>query len=122
MIKGLGTDIVEIERIIAIKDKYQFFYKRILTPEEQHNYLIKQKISFLAGRFSAKEACVKALGTGIGKISWQMIEVYNNEMGAPSIRLLNEANEYFIEQGGGKLHLSISHEKKYAIATVIWEQ
>ena len=80
MIVGIGTDIVKISRIKEAYDLYENrFAKKILCPAELNIFQEKQKsISYLAKRFAAKEAASKALGTGIGLISWQDIEIKNN--------------------------------------------
>lgn len=116
MITGVGIDIVELKRIKVAKDRHSNFIKRILTEKEQHLYINlseKRKDEFLAGRFSAKEAFAKATGTGIGKqLSWQDIEVIPDINGKPIIQT---------EQNYGKVHLSISHSKEYAVSNVIIE-
>ncbi len=108
MIRGIGVDIVDLDRIVIDND----FYKKILTEREQKIFISLSEIrkkEFLGGRFAAKEAYAKALKTGIGLTGFHSIEVLNDENGAPFI---NEKN----------VHVSISHEKKYAIAYVIIEE
>src|SRR5699024_10874638 len=90
MIHGLGIGLVEIERIKQVdKKKGSRFVDRVLTHKEaeiwhglDHDY---RKMEFLAGRFAAKEAFSKAVGTGIGKLSFQDIEIINDAKGAPVI-------------------------------------
>ena len=115
MIKGIGIDIVELSRIEKISEKQPNFIKRILTETEQNRYhelSEKRKIEFLAGRFSAKEAFVKACGTGISK-EWSFtdIEVLNNDRGQPYIKSSLKENVF----------VTISHSEKYAVAQVIIE-
>src|SRR5699024_1219637 len=115
MIEGIGIDLVELDRIEKVLINQKRFVKRILTKNEQaaFNKLHKEnrRIEFIAGRFAAKEAFAKAAGTGIGKLSFQHIEVMPADNGAPKI----QAQGY----GTSNVHLSISHSKNYAIAQVI---
>ncbi|MFJ7827178.1 holo-ACP synthase [Psychrobacillus sp. NPDC096623] len=114
MITGIGLDITEIERIKSISFRTSKFKERILTEKErfQLNELSESRqIEYLAGRFAAKEAFSKALGTGIGKdCSFQDIEILKESSGKPTI--------YF---KGIKLNglVSITHTKVYAAAQVI---
>ena len=114
MITGLGTDIIEISRIHKV-NKDDRLARRILTPDEMNHYNgitdEERKITYLAGRFAVKEAYSKALGTGIGSaVSFNDINCMNDERGKPS--LTNAPNA----------HVSISHSKDYAVATVIIEE
>src|SRR5690625_1356294 len=117
MIKGIGIDIIELDRIESSLEKNKRLIERILTPEEReyfHNLRsMRRQIEFLAGRFAAKEAFAKATGRGIGKLSFQHINVMPRENGAPHIIAEGYEND--------KVWLSISHSKKYAIAQVIIE-
>lgn len=117
MIIGTGIDIVELIRIKETLHRHQSFVKRILTAKEQeifNSLSNSRKIEFLAGRFAAKEAFAKAIGTGIGKkLSWQDVEIIPDIQGKPKVI----AKENF-----GNVHLSISHSKEYAIANVIIER
>lgn len=116
MITGTGIDLVELERIEDALSRREDFYTRILTKKEQEHFLQLSKhrqIEFLAGRFAAKEAFSKAMGTGIGsQLSFQDIEILPNEVNKPIA-----ASKVF----SGTIHLSISHSKAYAIAQVILE-
>lgn len=121
---GLGTDIVEIARLEQQLNKSDRLAKRVLTDKEwgifgQHKFQVR----YLAKRFAAKEAAVKALGTGIGNgVSWQQIEISNGELGEPIITFSGHF-EYLCKQRGiDSAHLSISDEMHYAVATVILEQ
>ncbi|KAB2330565.1 holo-ACP synthase [Bacillus mesophilum] len=115
MITGIGIDIVELHRIQKLVDKQQKFALRILTHSEFQQFEQlhgKRQVEFLAGRFAAKEAYSKAIGTGIGSdLSFQDIEIAKDERGKPSIMKP-------IQHG---VHLSISHSKDYAVAQVIIE-
>ncbi|MCL1138883.1 holo-ACP synthase [Shewanella pneumatophori] len=130
MIVGLGTDIVEIarieERIPAAGDEALLscrLAKRVLTEAEFEFFICStQPGRYLAKRFAAKEAAAKALGTGIGRgVSFQHIEISNNELGAPLVQFTAGAQLRLEELGGSRAHISIADEKHYATATVILE-
>ena len=116
MIKGIGIDIVELDRIKAIFERKNRFIERILTDQELLTFKPlsdKIKIEFLAGRFAAKEAFSKAYGTGIGKdLSFHDIEIATNEKGKP----------YIVKPIHQGVHLSITHSDHYALAQVIIEE
>jgi holo-[acyl-carrier protein] synthase len=115
MIKGIGIDIIELDRIRASLNKSDRLARRILTERELEKFYSlpskRRQAEFAAGRFAAKEACAKALGTGIGKLSFQHIEVENDSRGAPGLRVEGYEKEAFF--------LSISHSRQYAVAQVI---
>lgn len=122
---GIGTDILEIERLenAMIRSGGEII-KRILTPQEQEVAAHKGRAatSYYAGRWTAKEATSKMLGTGIGKdCSFQDITVLNDEKGTPYIILSGAAKARAESLGITKIHVSISHEEHYCIATVIGE-
>ncbi len=118
-IKGIGTDIIEISRLKkAYARQKKPFLDKLFTKKEQE-YCNKFKSPFLhfAARFAAKEALVKALGTGFGKdVSFLDIEITNNSNGKPEIRLSENLNKQF---NTSKIHLSMSHSNDNAIAFVI---
>ena len=120
MIKGLGTDILKVSRFKRVLDKHpQRFLKRLFTQEEQdYANRFKDRIIHLAGRFCAKEAVSKALGTGFGeKLSFADIRIENDPQGRPVVFLSNRANKMFQDP---QIEISISHCKDYATATAIW--
>lgn len=124
-IVGLGTDIAEIERVEkALARSGEAFAKRILTESELKTFFsLKQQGRFLAKRFAVKEAASKALGTGIALgVSFQDFNVSNDEHGAPVLTLSNKALEIAEQKGVAHVHLSISDERHYAVATVILEK
>lgn len=123
MIVGIGTDIVQIERISAALDRLgEGFARRVLTDAElQRFHGSKQPAAFLAKRFAAKEAAAKALGTGIGKVSFKHLEVSNNAQGAPELTFFGYAAELQKQKRITRLHLSLSDEKDAAIAFVVLE-
>jgi len=120
---GLGTDIVEISRLQAQLDKSSRLAERVLTEHEltlfkQHKFPAR----FLAKRFAAKEATVKALGTGIGRgIGFQQVEVLNRDSGQPYLRFYDQALVLCEQMGINNSFISISDEQAYAVATVILE-
>ena len=130
MIVGLGTDIVEIARIearvpVAGEKELQTnrLAKRVLTRSELDIFIKSSNPGrYLAKRFAAKEAAAKALGTGIGRgVSFQHIEISNDDNGAPKITFTDGAAQRLVLLGGKSGHVSIADEKHYATATVILE-
>lgn len=123
-IVGLGTDIAEIERVEkALARSGMAFAERILTTQELEVFhSLKQQGRYLAKRFAAKEAASKALGTGIAMgVSFQDFTISNDELGKPVLTLANKAREIATGKGVAHIHLSISDERHYAMATVIYE-
>ena len=118
---GLGTDSVEMERIAGVLEKHgDSFKKRLLTAAENALASKRDAVIFCAGRWAAKEACSKALGCGIGEqCSFTDIEILNAPSGQPEITLKGSALARFEQLGGKTIRLSISHERHYAVATVI---
>lgn len=124
MIVGIGTDIVRIDRIRRSIERHpDHFVDHIFTSEEQREAALRSDFStYYAGRWSAKEALSKALGSGIGeKCGWLDISILNNEAGCPCMVLNGRAAETANKMGVPKIHVSISHETEYACATVILE-
>jgi holo-[acyl-carrier protein] synthase len=122
MILGIGTDIVEVERIDAILEKYSArFLDRYFTPREKEYALSRAGASrTVAGRFAAKEAVSKALGTGFkGNLSMKDIEIINDTLGKPQVILSPHIQEHFHNP---KILISISHEQKYAVAFALWQE
>lgn len=122
MIAGIGVDIVETGRIRALFERYgERFLKRVFGPEEIRHCTgrIDPSVS-LAARFAAKEAFVKALGTGMtGGIRFQDIQVAGER--PPRIRLSGTALELAQRRGVRRMHVSLSHERAHAVAVVIVE-
>ena len=113
-----GVDIVEVGRIRQVVERWgQRFLDRIFTEAEQ-SYCAGRAPN-LAGRFAAKEATMKALGTGVRGVSWKEIEVVRQKSGAPSIHLYGRALERYEALGLGHLALSISHSRDNAVAMVV---
>ncbi|CAH0541386.1 holo-ACP synthase [Vibrio marisflavi] len=123
-IVGIGTDIAEIERFErAVERSGESFARRILTDFEHATYVdLNNKSRFLAKRFAAKEAASKALGTGIASgVTFQDFQVSNDARGKPILTLTNKAKEIADQLGATNFHLSLSDERHYAVATVIFE-
>ncbi len=123
MIKGVGTDIVSIERIKKAITKFKSrFQKRIFTVSEwDYCWNKKNPYPSLAARFAAKEAVLKALGVGLGDVDWVDIEVRSDLAGKPVINLTGKAAELARIQYISNINLSISHCVKYAVAFVVAE-
>jgi len=124
VIYGVGTDIVEIERIQnALKRFGDRFEKRILCESELNRFLgHKQPASYLAKRFAAKEAFTKALGTGIhAPANWHGVWVKNLPSGKPVLQFTDALNSLLKTKGVTSSHLSLADERGMAVATVILE-
>jgi holo-[acyl-carrier protein] synthase len=124
MIYGIGTDIVNIERIQYIIEKNKSnFINRILSAHEKDIFANRgDSANYLAKRFAAKEAFAKALGTGIGRIvSFQDLTIRSNEEGKPYFIPSEKLRLYLVDKNIKKAHLSLSDEKKNAIAFVVLE-
>jgi holo-[acyl-carrier protein] synthase len=112
-----GIDLVEINRIISLKPAIKTrFLCRILTPKERETHITDKSI---AGVFAAKEAAAKALGCGIGPISWQDLVVLPDEQGKPALFLKGYALEVANTTGISLWSVSITHTETLAAATVI---
>ena len=115
-ILGIGTDIVETERITELFDREPGFAQRVFTQIELDYSLPKQsKYLHLAARFAAKEAVAKALGRSF---SWHDVEMVNNSEGKPMVNLYGRAKE---AAGNATVHVSVSHTKHYACAVAVIE-
>jgi len=124
LIIGTGIDIAEIARFERfVKEDNQPLFKRLFTPFElEHCFARRLAAQHLALRFAAKEAFLKALGTGLRDgISWLDMEVRNDELGKPYLEVSGRAAAQFETAGGGKTHLSLSHDAGAAVAMVILE-
>ncbi|MDE0718993.1 MAG: holo-ACP synthase [Dehalococcoidia bacterium] len=113
-----GVDIIEIPRIKQTFDRYgERFLKRVFTPDEIA--YCRGRAPNLAGRFAAKEATMKALGTGVRGVSWKDIEVIRAESGAPSVKLHGRAKARAERLQVVEISLSISHSREFAVAFVV---
>ena len=124
MIYGIGVDIAAVERFQRFIDEdNQQLLRRLCTERERAVCAgRKEQASCLAGRFAAKEAFLKALGSGLRDgISWQDMEVANDELGKPELFLSGKAREITEQRGIGPVFLSISHDGGNAVAMVVLE-
>jgi holo-[acyl-carrier protein] synthase len=124
MIVGTGVDIAEVARIRAAVDRFgERFLKRVFTSEEVRYCTSKANTAErLAARFAAKEAGMKAIGTGLrGGVTWQDVEVVRFSGRRPELRFNGKAAEVAKSLGCKRTHLSLSHTKEQAIAYVILE-
>ena len=117
-----GIDLVDcprIEQMIARHDER--FINRVFTETEQaYAEANRNKVEKLAGRFAAKEAVLKLMGTGWrGKIAWTDIEVKNNEMGQPEVTLTGQVKEIAEKLGIEHISISITHTANFAIASAV---
>jgi len=121
-ILGIGNDIIEIERIRGSIDNHGYrLISRLFTVKEQDYCLqYKDPIPHFAGRFSAKEAIVKALGTGFGEhASWLDLEIVNDKAGKPYVNFSEKLQERLKNTS---MQISISHCQLYVTAVAIWFQ
>jgi len=113
-----GIDLIEIARIEEVIARHgKHYLERVFTPAELE-YCGKRAES-LAGRFAAKEAVAKALGSGIGDISWKEIEILGDEQNAPTLTLHGEAGNKARELGLSNWSVSISHSQSHSVAFVV---
>ena len=122
MIKGIGIDIIEIKRITKAVKQNNRFMERVFTSLEIDYF---KSCNFgqntIAGNFSAKEAVMKALGTGLRNFKWVDIEILRDSMGKPYVVLKNNAKALAQEKSITSVLVSISHCKDYATAQAIAE-
>jgi holo-[acyl-carrier protein] synthase len=115
---SVGVDMIEIVRIErAITRHGDRFYKRFFTDRERES--CQDQASRLAGRFAVKEAVGKALGTGIGDVSWTDIEIINDGRGKPELVLHNQAQALAAELGLRHWSISLSHTETHAIGFAV---
>lgn len=122
MIYGIGIDLVKIQRLKEVVEKWdrRFLDKVYTETEIAYSYEKKDPYLSLAVRFAAKEALIKAIGSMM-PVSPKDIEVVNLTGGKPSLKVSGRLKEFFEEKGIRNAHLSLSHEKEYGIACVIVE-
>jgi len=124
MIVGMGTDLIEVDRIRQSVDRYgDKFLRRIYTEKESAYAMSKRNFAErLAGRFAVKEAGLKAIGTGWRRgVTWRDFEVINEPGGRPTLRLTGAAGRIAQELGARRISVSITHTAAMAIAVVILE-
>lgn len=119
---GIGTDIIECERISRMLLRHRDNFVRMVFTDLENQYCSSRKNSnqHYAGRWAAKEAVLKALGTGwISGIAWTDVEVVNQSGGKPIINLHNGANKIANNLGINEIQISITHCEAYAVAFAI---
>jgi len=124
VIVGMGIDIAEVERVKAAIERHgEAFLRRVYTPRErQYCEKFKNKYERYAGRFAAKEATMKALGTGWSRgVRWVDVEVVRQSGGRPTISLAGEVAKVASALGVERVALSITHTSAQAFAQVIFE-
>ena len=124
MIIGTGTDLTEVARVAQVLARFgDRFKRRVFTPREIS--YCESKINAnerFAARFAAKEAAMKAIGTGLRHgVSWQDVEVGREPGGRPTIHFTGKAAEFAAKLGGRRVHLSLTHTAEHAFAVVILE-
>ena len=124
MIIGIGIDAVDLDRFRHTLERYGTrIRKRLFTNNEQtYCEAFSSPDEHYAARFAAKEAFLKAIGTGkTNKIGWRDIEILNESSGKPTLHLHDKASEFCAALGGERLHVSLSHSRQVAVAVVVIE-
>ena len=125
MIVGTGIDIIEIDRIKNSIQKYSDRFKKKIFTQKEIDYCDSQAepAKHFAARFSVKEAVLKCFGTGMsGGILWKDIEVDKLESGQPILNLYGKGEKIFDQLNLKHIHISITHDKSYAVAHAIAEK
>ena len=118
MVLRTGVDLIEISRVEAVITRHgKRYLERVYTFAELEQ--CGKNIDSLAGRFAAKEAVSKALGTGIGDVTWQEIEILGDEQNAPTLTLRGAAEKISKELGLTNWSVSISHSMSHAVAVAV---
>jgi holo-[acyl-carrier protein] synthase len=122
MIFGIGTDIIEIDRVKKAVERSPKILNRLFTDYEITYFQSRNmNIQHIAGGFSAKEAVVKALGTGVRGFSWKDVEILRGSSGKPMVKLYNKAKEIASQNRISTISISISHSENYAMAVSVSE-
>mgnify|MGYP003391605840 FL=1 len=123
MIFGIGTDLVDVERVAEKMEKKEGFRELVFSAHEiAHCETMGHKYEHYAARFAAKEAFLKALGTGWRNgTAFNEIEIYNDREGKPELRLLDTTANTIAGLNLGKISVSLSHVKTMACAMAIIE-
>ncbi len=119
---GIGLDLVSIPRMRAITERWRDQFLTRLFTQAERDYCLKRAAPYasLAARFAAKEAVLKALGTGwTGGIRWVDIQVVNDASGKPTAQVSGRVKELMAGLGATRIHVSLAHEAEYAIAEVM---
>jgi holo-[acyl-carrier-protein] synthase len=122
MIFGTGTDIMEIHRVKKALGRSPRILDRLFTEYEITYFKSRNmNVQHIAGGFCAKEAVVKALGTGVRGFSWKDVEILRGKSGKPMVKLYNKAKEIAADNNISTIFISISHSENYAVAIAIAE-
>jgi len=124
MIKGIGTDLIELDRIARVhyENGERFLVKLYTDAERDYFSRWEDPVPRIAGRFAAKEAVMKALGTGWSDgVRWRDIEILRRPAGAPEVVLHGRCREIFDSLGATRIHCTITHSRDHAMAVVIFE-
>lgn len=124
MIRGVGVDVVSVPRLARLIERFgERATERLFTPEELADCGRRTApADCLAGRFAAKEAFLKALGTGLASgLRWRDVAVRSDRAGRPRLSLMDGAAERLREVGGNRVHVSLSHDGGVAIAVAVIE-
>ncbi len=124
MIVGIGVDLVQIGRMERLLERWgERLEGRLFTPAERdYAALQREPARHLAARFAAKEAALKALGTGMRYgLGWKEMEVVRDNRGRPALRITGRVANLFAERGVRRIFLSLTHEADLALAQVVLE-
>ncbi|MDY0323274.1 MAG: holo-ACP synthase [Candidatus Carbobacillus sp.] len=122
MIIGVGVDWVDIQRMTKAFERHPRIVERILTAREQEGMTgsFSRQMEYLAGRFAAKEALSKALGTGIGRyLYWRDVSIVHGALGRPEVIIEYDRSQRLNDV---TIHISITHERRHTLAFVILEK
>lgn len=120
MIKGMGIDIIEIDRIRRVLARRRGFIKRFFSEEEIEYYESRNlNAASIAGGFAAKEAVAKAMGTGFRDMCWTDIVILHDELGKPLVRMEGRAKDACFQLGIKEILITISHSRDYAVANAL---
>jgi holo-[acyl-carrier protein] synthase len=123
MIVGIGLDLVDLDRLGRLLERHgEAFVRRVCRDGEARGGSGPARVAHVAGLFAAKEAAMKALGTGWAQgVAFRQIEVVRDAGGAPGLRLHGEAERRARQLGAARAHLTISHDGRSAAAVVVLE-
>jgi holo-[acyl-carrier protein] synthase len=120
MIVGVGTDLIEIERVTKAIKRNDRFLNRMFSDDEQAYFALRKfYMPTIAANFAGKEAVLKVFGTGIRDMAWREIEILRDELGKPYVRLSGRALGKAQELGIDEFQISLSHSKENALAFAI---
>lgn len=117
---GTGVDIIEVERIRRLVGRYgDRFLRRVYHPSEVGYCLGQERYRRLAARYAAKEAILKAIGTGLRRSRWHDMEVVRDPLGHPEVRLSGNLAQEAAQRGIERIVISLSHTREYAVAQAL---